>query len=303
VASIDPRARGTLYHAILAECFRTLAAEAGGILKFDSFGRETLHARLLETSERHFEVTARTVPIGYPLLWSVEKGRMRENLRHLLEELIEEAEATGYFPAAFEWAFGGEGGAVPAVTLTLPTQGAVRFQGRIDRIDVEADGPRARVIDYKTKDSDFVGGEERIADGRTLQLPIYMRAAEGFARPAGTAAGGPAGDVPPESAPGTTGAGGAGLDVAYAGYVFLSGDKPRGIAREGEGKRRAALGNALDVLIASIRSGDFTADPRERAACDWCDVREVCGESRLRLFARKREDGAVAARLALRDRP
>lgn len=280
VTSIEPLDRGLLYHAILAEFFGVLAKEQGGAVRLSARDLPALHARLVETADRHFARLAEDSPVGYPLLWEVEKTRMRDNLLQCLEEAIEDSARTGYLPAAFEWTFGRGAGSATAVAMDLPRAGRVSFQGRIDRIDVHEDGRRARVIDYKTRDGEWVGGETRLADGRSIQLPIYMEAAAQFRSS-------------PEGGP---------LRVDAGRYVFMVGDEAKGIDRESVPERRAALQRALEVLVGSIRSGDFTADPRPGGACGICDFTEPCGEGRERLFARKRADAVVADRLALRER-
>lgn len=54
--------------------------------------------------------------------------------------------------------------------------GEVRLRGRIDRIDVAADGASAIVRDYKTGKT--VSRAKRFADEGTLQIQLYMRVAE-----------------------------------------------------------------------------------------------------------------------------
>jgi hypothetical protein len=239
---------------------------------------DALHARLDRTAERHFERLAADTRSGYPLLWEVEKRRMRENLVSCLEEAIEDSAQSGYRPAAFEWTFGRGAGSAPPVSIDLPIAGPLSFQGRIDRIDVDDSGRRARVVDYKTRDGTYVGGERRLADGRSIQLAIYGQAAARFEPRPGVGAHGRVG----------------GLCLRRGGQGAMGGIRQRAA-------RRAALVAALDVLVGSIRSGDFTADPRPGGACGICDFKDPCGESRHRLFARKRGDPAVAARLRLRE--
>ena len=278
VRTIDAKNRGLLYHAILADLFEALAKEEGGPVRLPALDPKALREKLDATAERHFARLAEEGPVGYPLLWEVEKESMRENLRRCLEEAVEDSAATGYLPAAFEWTFGRGAGSAAAVAIDLLRAGSVSFQGRIDRIDVHETGRRARVIDYKTRDGAWVGGKARLADGRSIQVPIYMEAAAQFAAHPGER-----------------------LRVEEGGYVFVVGDGPRMLGSEDGPEHRAALRNALEVLIASIRSGDFTADPRPTGACGICHFTEPCGEGRQRLFARKRDDAAVAGRLSLRD--
>ncbi len=103
-----------------------------------------------------------------------------EQLRHRLHGFARwQADSTraGWRIAAAEWA--------PPVAATLSVgEQTVELRGRIDRIDVHADGRRWRVLDYKTGDSvPDPGKAHRKRDGTwlDLQLPLYALLVKPFA--------------------------------------------------------------------------------------------------------------------------
>ena len=162
--------------------------------------------RLAPTSKSHFvryslevdipdgAIFARTKATGLPLLWELEQERMRAQLLFLLQWEYERDRM--FIPAGFEVPFGRE-----ETSLTVPFFPAepvsfvenevapVFLHGRIDRIDVTADGRQGRILDYKV--GKRIRG--RFAGGTALQLPLYS-----FRRPpppAGRAMGGSGSNV------------------------------------------------------------------------------------------------------------
>ena len=54
-------------------------------------------------------------------------------------------------------------------------------------------------------------------------------------------------------------------------------------------RSRAAAGQVLDAVEASVRTGFLPAAPRE-GACEWCDYRAVCGPYEEMRSAKKHQD-------------
>ncbi len=99
-------------------------------------------------------------------LWPVQQKQLLATLRTTLLALAQQADE-GFRPTHFE---------VDFKTLVLDTDdGPVHVRGRIDRIDVDAQG-HVRVIDYKTGSSGLSPSD--LIQGRRLQLPLYALAAE-----------------------------------------------------------------------------------------------------------------------------
>ncbi len=276
--SIEPLDRGSLVHEILRSFLAGEADADGGPARLESGEAEALRERLRAAAAAAFAATEREVPVGYPLLWKIERERILELLDRWLDRELEEAAATGLRPAEFEWDFGDPGSKGRALRIVLGDGTGLEFRGRIDRIDVDPAAGAARIVDYKTgrvPDGDPAQG---IADGRGLQLPIYLMAASAL-----------------------TGPDGRPLDTRSALYRYVAHGEDQELTRGELRELEPALIGTLGVLAASARAGDFTADPRDPQACKYCDYRDPCGEGRVGSFGRKKDDPAVRARLALRD--
>lgn len=85
-------------------------------------------------------------------------------------------------PAAYEAAFGR--GKNPPIMISTRA-GEVALQGKIDRVDISADGTRLRIVDYKSSPHGIT--EKSIEKGTTLQLPLYMTAMESITGAQGAA--------------------------------------------------------------------------------------------------------------------
>ncbi|HTE06145.1 MAG TPA: PD-(D/E)XK nuclease family protein, partial [Planctomycetota bacterium] len=162
---LDPQGFGTLAHDVLQGFGQGPARHSGD----EEVVRHSLHAALDGMS------LARFGPQPLPAV-----AIQVEQLRYRLERFARwQARSTqdGWRIAAAEW--------TPQDPVTLDAGGtAVTLRGRIDRIDVHADGRRWRVLDYKTgdevRDPDKA---HRAADGtwRDLQLPLYALLVRRFA--------------------------------------------------------------------------------------------------------------------------
>ncbi len=171
-ADPEPLARGGLAHAALKDTLEGLARETGSA-RLTRAGlataRELLGRALAEHEPDH------------PLSVTPERAiAVRRRLRADLERYLEQAAAapSALEPTALELAFGfGEGEEAHGEPSDLPAlelAGGVRVRGRIDRVDVGAQG-EAVVFDYKGGRAP--AGARWIADG-AIQVALYMRAVE-----------------------------------------------------------------------------------------------------------------------------
>jgi len=160
-----PQLRGTRAHDVLAVVLSRLAERLGSA-RLDS-GSLQLALELLDEA-----LAQPAEPISpQPIVEATEARRLQIDLARYLRSA---AESPGTFvPQRFELGFGmGEESEFAAVELA---EGLV-LRGRIDRIDVDAAGGEAIVVDYKT------GGDvPPVAcwrSERRLQQALYMKAAE-----------------------------------------------------------------------------------------------------------------------------
>jgi RecB family exonuclease len=154
-----PMRRGSLAHAVLERTLRRLGEREGsGRLTPASLpaALEELEAALAEERSRVADTPARAA-----------LRELEVDLRRLLRH--EAADGAGLEPRRLEWSFGradDEHGPLP-----LPGAG-LGVTGRVDRIDVGADG-RALVRDYKGR---TVSAGARWGQDRRLQVALYALA-------------------------------------------------------------------------------------------------------------------------------
>jgi ATP-dependent helicase/DNAse subunit B len=276
VERISALDRGSLIHTILNH----FLAESQAELPPDDTTLEMLRARLLATAAEACDEWEQRGAAGYALLWEFDKAAIFEDLETWFEREIATFRPGGLLPQAFEVRFGTnwfgnteeEDGFSVDEPVTVPIEtGELRFQGRIDRIDWNADRSTFRVIDYKTgRAASYT--PERFSQGTRLQLPIYLLAASHALRRHGI-------DIP--------------WQAGEAEYAFPT--------RRGEFKHVRFSGSTLtrrwdefeqllDDLSGQIARGDFHPEPGDKGAnCTYCPGRHVCDQRIVRISTRKAE--------------
>jgi ATP-dependent helicase/DNAse subunit B len=235
--SIDALDLGSLYHAILEDYYRSHASNIATV------------------AERHFDEFQRRGVTGYPTVWEVKKQIIMEELGAFIQR--DRNASVGWRPTDFEKKFQG-------ITVAPP----VKLRGTIDRIDRSDDGKRARILDYKTGRVPRNVRDDSLAGGETLQLPLYILAAE---------------NLLPKIR----------VDSASYLYFTLRGEyRTVTFTHEALDAQRPALSNLLDTAASMIRDGVFaqyaTAD-----GCRQCDYRAICGNGILKLYERKHDDARM----------
>ena len=157
----EPMLRGELAHRVLEDTLRALSD--GGPLTPERLdeARSLLRAALDERAD-----DARISP---------NAERRRSALRRLEADLLRYVEhaahgRSAFTPREFELRFGGPEDELEAAELA---GGELRLQGRIDRIDVSADGGEAIVYDYKGKGAP---PQAKWLDESRLQVGLYLLA-------------------------------------------------------------------------------------------------------------------------------
>ncbi len=206
---------------------------------------------------------------GWDLAQSQARIRIARFDAVLARFLRRDAEATASMqpdPKLLEAAFGrGDDDGFPAADLD-----GFSLHGRIDRIDVSADG-RALIRDYKLS-SKVIAGKKLVEEGK-LQMPLYLLAARGF-----------------------------GLDPIGGLYSPLAAsreDRPRGLLNKDfkgsliPAETRFHYGTdflAPDAfeeiledarsrageIVAGMRGGVVTRDPRGGECPSWCAMAPIC---------------------------
>lgn len=160
----EPLVRGALAHEVLEQALRALVAAGHGLTAEGLPTARALLREALETEAERHRI-------------SVNPERLRSALRRLEVDLVaylEHAAGAGseFVPTHFELSFGGRDDELPPLELF---DGALKLQGRIDRVDLGPGGTEAIVYDYKGRTA------PRPADwgeGGKLQVGLYMLAVE-----------------------------------------------------------------------------------------------------------------------------
>jgi RecB family exonuclease len=165
-ADPEPLSRGALAHAVLRDTLERLRAHSGSArLTPASLATATrlMAQSLEEQAGRHLKALP---PEHRPAV----KRRLQADLERYLRSAANAAgEGDPHEPAHLELEFGFDGG-LPALVLG----DGVSVRGRIDRVDLGADG-EALVYDYKGRSA--TPGARWASDG-ALQLALYMTAVE-----------------------------------------------------------------------------------------------------------------------------
>ena len=255
----EPLETGSIVHAALEALYRSPPAGARPTPETLDAWIEAGHRCLRDAAtEREWDPAGATARISLARLDAVLARFLRR-------------EARGVSPMApradlLEASFGpGPDDDFPAATI-----GDFELHGRIDRIDVSADG-KALVRDYKLS-AKATAGKRLVQDGK-LQMPLYMQAVRGF-----------------------------GLDPIGGVYHPLNGtkeDRPRGLLAKDE---KGALipgetadhygtdffdpealeailteaGERASEIVGGIRAGHITRNPREGTCPRWCTLASIC---------------------------
>ena len=245
--------RGLLVHKILEKF-----VEAEG----------TTEEKLLAIADEEFEKTEARGATGYHLLWEIEKDEIREGLSQFL---LAEGAWLGGAPESSdaEVDFGGDAGARD-VSIDLEDLGEVYFRGKIDRVD--ALGDEVKVRDFKTGKPDYYrekrgGGEpdRSVANGRALQLPVYLEAAQVM--------------YPGKS--------------VSASYCFPLDDRYIHDVGAYTEKDRERFRQSLGLIMGMVRQGVFPATPEQSDGdewggnCNYCDFKKLCPARKRQIWERK----------------
>lgn len=273
VLDVDGGDRGTLAHQVLA----AVVGRGLGRSPSEPWG-EADRAFLLAELKRRSGDLRRQGRLGTGVLADLRIDELQASLLAVLDQDDAVRAEEGWVPTAVEAAFG-ERAALPVV-VALPSGRAVRFKGRIDRVDRDAGG-RVRVVDYKTGRgrrylAAAAGGP---AASRLLQLAVYEAAARS-AHP--------------------------GAEVSSGWWlVDAEGKDGRPIPIVPNHLGPAGLDAALEAITDGIEAGAFPADPGEDGyrgpeSCRFCPYDRICPTDRVRALQRVADDPALAPWRALR---
>jgi superfamily I DNA/RNA helicase len=270
--SLDPLTRGALFHAIQAECFRTL--KAGGLLPVRTGTLPAALAVLDEAVVRVSEAQRELLAPAIDRVWHDQIAAIRRDLRRWMELMAQQDGE--WIPERFELSFGlADEGRDPASVPDPVRVGRFILRGAVDLIERHMSLPVLRVTDHKTGRC-RAAPTLQVGGGAILQPVLYSMAVEQIT--------------------------GTRVFSGRLWYCTADGGFTEQDVELGEIARRHGM-EALEIIDRAVEHGFMVAAPRERA-CEWCDFRAVCGPLEEVRFRRKtRRDPLVGDLLALRELP
>jgi ATP-dependent helicase/nuclease subunit B len=159
---------GTLIHDTLRLGYERLMALQWPDAVIDP---STVRKMVADSAAEVFASHATTSGTGHALLWILAQEQVVELVTHAVASDQEDCRTTGYRPRMFE--ADAEGQAPLGAGLS-----DLKVHGKLDRMDVRADPPGLRIIDYKFKQGGDMKTEDRnlalgAARGFRLQPPLY----------------------------------------------------------------------------------------------------------------------------------
>ena len=287
ITTISALERGIVVHEILERFIRESSAAhelppAGQAWSAESY------IRLDRIAEEEFRNAESRGVTGKRLLWELTKQAVRDDLETFIEqdEGLRAAHGSSRIEVEARFGYGEES---PA--LQLPGR-QVSFRGRIDRIDLNADGSSALVFDYKTGSANPYRNlsDDPIDRGKRLQLGVYSLAV---------------GQLFPE------------VTAVKAAYWFTSTGvepsfAPPGFFDYGDAQGSDRFQSGVSSIMNGIESGVFPANPGpvtsrpDRSGpenCLYCDFNSLCPSRRTDLWERKKSDNLLSGYLALSEEP
>jgi hypothetical protein len=254
---LDPLTRGSLFHAIQTEFFRSL--EKNGLLPLAErrveAARGMLEWAIGTVTEHAYDELAPAID----RVWHDEIASIARDLRGWLDQLVRDGRE--WRPERFEFAFGlRDRGARDPRSVPDPARVAERFliRGSIDLVERRRDGQALRVTDHKT-------GKNRttlatmVDGGRVLQPILYGLALESITHEV--------------------------VEEGRLSYCTNAGAFTVHTIPLNEVSRRRAV-EVLEVIDRAIERGTLAARPAD-GACSRCDFVPVCGADEERRVRRK----------------
>jgi ATP-dependent helicase/DNAse subunit B len=255
---LQPVAEGLFCHNVLQQTLTSLGDRLGRPLAWSNLDRTQLQTSF----QNAFDEQAAGVQPLYPLLWTMQRDSLHEQLWNYLQTQLEQdmLRAESLF---FELGFGCDPTAphvdpssrADPVRLDTPG-GTIRLRGRIDRIDRMrsdlADG--LLIIDYKTG---CLPRPDDATEGTNLQMPLYIEALEQLLAER------PLGGVFHR------------LDGRTSWFAEI--DTVRGKLRpvENHPDRQQQAMQRVGQFLQAMQSGQFDLAPTARS-CRYCPYRQSC---------------------------
>ena len=284
ITTISAMDRGSLVHDILERFIKESTAASELPAPGEAW---SIHSsdRLTRIAEEEFTNAESRGVTGKRLLWELAKQEIRDDLETFKEDdaNLRAVHGTARLQVESSFGFGGDSPVVEDAETKM------RFHGYIDRVDLNADGSSALVIDYKTGSASPYQElkNDPIDHGKRLQLGVYSLAARQFAPDA---------------------------TEIRAAYWFTKTDAGLRFAPPGhfdinDGEVGERFRKGVSAIVGGIHAGLFPANPgpwvnfgQSRSGpknCGFCDFDSLCPARRIDVWERKKSDSLLSEYRAL----
>ncbi|OGQ05431.1 MAG: hypothetical protein A3F82_00530 [Deltaproteobacteria bacterium RIFCSPLOWO2_12_FULL_44_12] len=264
---VDPEDKGTLFH----NCLEELLTKQGALFdqaRSDSQKEEALYAELKQIVEKTFSEMQKELSYANPELYERLKQTTLAQAQEVLKNELEESRQleAPLKPQYFEWTFGTS--SENALSLEKKQNDPkILIGGRIDRIDIDAGKKRFLVLDYKTGNTEAL--KDKLLEGLTLQLPVYLLAVKRLLLKDYQAVGGLLISV--RSARKKHGL----VDSRFNETHFSLGKRSSALlASDDFDKTLSRSVEQIQEYVLKIREGFFSAQPKD--CRHYCDYKEIC---------------------------
>ena len=165
---VDRQQLGTLYHAA-AEGFLSAARREPDFPNLP----EATTQRLMDEATAELLQAWRASPFGESRRGEAAARRIQRTAGRVAKTILRQLGEGAFRPEAMELGFGM--GDLPPLCIELADGERLLLKGRIDRVDIWAEGRALRIIDYKSGSKEF--DATRVYYGLQLQLLLYLSAA------------------------------------------------------------------------------------------------------------------------------
>ena len=160
---------GNFVHAILEELIKYATQAKDGILPTD----DEIMRHTEEATLRYIDKISPSELKRSKRLNHIYK-KLEALSKLMVKNIVEEFASSEFFPAFFELSIGKKNGDMPPMVFKLEDESTVKFEGKIDRVDLyrNDDGLFVRIVDYKTGSKVF--SLDDVSRGINTQMLLYL---------------------------------------------------------------------------------------------------------------------------------
>lgn len=249
IEGMERQQLGAIFHSILQATFNTYAAQNMLVTSETLADAQNI---LQECAEQVLDDAPKRFAFRATPWWQQEREEIKRRLQHFVRSEAARNDKTPTRPFKTEMPFD--------VHVPIGDE-SLHLRGTFDRVDIAADG--IVLIDYKTGTTKI--SKTDVRDGRHLQLPVYVFAAEGL-----------------------------GYRVADAYFLHIGdGKDSRALPSEERAELLERASSYISKYVALARRGEFAVKPtrqREQTCSTFCEFGALC---RVGNWSARKGDGRV----------